>query len=67
MYGIYSGDVNKDGSVDASDKSAVKGALPSFRIGVYHVNDITGGGIVDEDDYRIISNNVPLGITVQHP
>ena len=30
-------------------------------------NDVTGDGFVDEDDYRIIQNSVPIGISVQSP
>ena len=67
VYGIYSGDVNRDGAITSSDKTSVQSVLSSFKIGVYNVNDITGDGLVDEKDYRILQNNISLGITVSHP
>lgn len=74
VYCIYSGDVTngttvgiQDGNINTSDKKAVQDTLPSFQIGVYDVRDITGDGFVDEDDYRIMQNNVQLGVSVQRP
>lgn len=66
-YGIYSGDINQDGNINSSDKSSLQSVLSTFQVGVYNVNDITGDGFVDEDDYRIIENNIPLSISVSHP
>ena len=67
VYGIYSGDVNKDGTINASDKASIQASLSLFKVGVYNVNDINGDGFVDEDDYRIIENNIPLSISVSRP
>ena len=66
-YAIYSGDVNGDGTINLSDKYTLQSALSSFLIGSYNINDITGDGFVDEDDLRILQNNIPLSISVQHP
>jgi len=67
VYGIYSGDVNRDGALDSSDKLSVQIAVPSFTKGMYDTNDVTGDGFVDESDYRVLENNAPLGVTVSHP
>ena len=66
-YGIYSGDITRDGSIDGSDKSSLKGTLPLFKIGSYDVHDINGDGIVDQSDYRLMQNNVPIGVSIQRP
>lgn len=48
-------------------KYSIQNELSAFINGSYNVNDINGDGIVDEDDFRIIQNNVPLNISVQNP
>ena len=54
-------------TIDASDKSLLQSTLSSLLIGVYNVNDLNGDGFVDEDDYRILQNNIPLNISIQRP
>ena len=67
VYGIYSGDINQDNTINSADKYVLQAALPGFSIGTYNINDVTGDGFVDEDDLRIIENNIPLNISVQQP
>ena len=67
VYGIYSGDINRDGSINGSDKFFLQSALSSFIVGAYNINDVTGDGFVDEDDYRILENNTSLNVSVLHP
>lgn len=67
VFGIYNGDVNHDGIIDINDKYAVQSQLRLFKIGVYSPNDATGDGFVDEDDFRVVENNIRLSITVSHP
>lgn len=37
--------------------------LSTFKVGECNINDITGDGFVDENDYGIFQSNIPLGIT----
>ncbi len=67
IYGIYSGDVNRDGAINYADKLQLQSVLSNFTVGTLNVNDITGDGFVDEEDYRIMELNIPLGLTVSHP
>jgi hypothetical protein len=66
-FAIYSGDINQDGYINASDKALLQAEIPLFHFGIPYLNDVTGDGFVDEDDYRILQNNTPLNISVQHP
>lgn len=67
VYGIYSGDIDANGYINASDRKSLQDSLPSFNVGVYDLRDVTGDGFVDEDDYRMIQNNAPLGVSMQRP
>lgn len=55
-FAIYSGDVNKDGTVDATDLSSIDNDAFNFVSG-YVVTDLTGDGFVDATDYSIADNN----------
>ncbi|HMS34469.1 MAG TPA: FG-GAP-like repeat-containing protein [Ignavibacteria bacterium] len=55
-YGIYSGDVNQDGTIDLNDVLSVYNAAAVFSSG-YGVNDINGDSIVDLNDILIAYNN----------
>jgi Dockerin type I domain len=53
---IYSGDVNQDGIVDASDLSLVDNDV--FYLASGYVNtDLTGDNFVDASDLSIVDNN----------
>jgi len=53
---IYSGDVNQDGSVDATDLSSIDNDAFNFVTG-YVQTDITGDDLVDASDAAIADNN----------
>jgi len=55
-YANYSGDVNQDGTVDASDLSSVDNDAANFISG-YVSTDLTGNGFVDGTDFAIADNN----------
>ncbi len=55
-YGIYSGDVNKDGTIDATDVSTIDNDASNFVSG-YVVTDLTGDDFVDGTDFAIADNN----------
>jgi len=56
VYGIYSGDVNQDGFVDAFDVVPVMNDIDSLLEGNL-ATDINGDGFVDSFDLPILSNN----------
>lgn len=55
-FAVYSGDVNQDGSVDASDLSVIDNAAFNFITG-YVLADLNGDLIVDASDALICDNN----------
>ena len=59
IYGIYAGDVSRDGVVDANDMIQVDNAAKEFWIG-YIVTDVNGDGKVDNEDQLFIFNNSAL-------
>lgn len=65
-YNIYSGDVNQDGVVDASDLSMVDNDAFNSLSG-YVNTDLNGDAIVDAGDLSIADNNVLSGVTVVTP
>ena len=55
-FAIYSGDVNQDGIVDASDALMVDNDANIFATG-YVVTDVNGDYSVDATDALIVDNN----------
>ena len=55
-YCIYSGDVNQDGVIDASDASLVDNDEANFVTG-YVNSDVTGDELVDASDAALVDNN----------
>lgn len=55
-YGLYSGDVNQDGTVDASDLGTIDNDAFNFISG-YVPSDLNGDGFTDASDYSIGDNN----------
>ncbi len=55
-FAVYSGDVNQDGTVDASDAGAIDNDAFNFISG-YVNTDITGDNNVDASDASIVDNN----------
>jgi len=65
-YAIYSGDVNKDGTIDASDQSETDNDALNSLSG-YVRTDVTGDDFVDASDLSIVDNNVANGVSVIAP
>lgn len=65
-FAMFGGDVNKDGSVDATDLSEIDNDAAEFEAG-YVVTDLTGDDIVDASDYAIADNNSTAFVTVISP
>lgn len=55
-YCIYSGDVNQDGTVDATDAGAVDNDAANYASG-YLPTDVNGDGAVDATDLALTDNN----------
>jgi hypothetical protein len=65
-FAIYSGDVNQDGTVDATDVSAIDNAANIFLSG-YVATDLTGDNFVDGTDFAIADNNAANFVSVIRP
>jgi hypothetical protein len=65
-YAIYSGDINQDGTIDASDLSSVDNdALNS--VSGYVLTDVTGDYFVDAQDVSIVDNNAYNSVSMIRP
>jgi hypothetical protein len=65
-FAIYSGDVNQDGTVDATDVSLIDNDAANFTSG-YVITDITGDDFVDGSDFAIANNNAADFVSVIRP
>lgn len=65
-YASYGGDVNQDGTVDATDVSLIDNDAANF-IGGYVVTDLTGDDFVDGTDFAIADNNASNFVSVVRP
>ena len=65
-FAIYSGDVNQDGTVDATDVSGIDNDAANFVSG-YVVTDLSGDSFVDGTDFAIADNNAANFISVIRP
>ncbi|MCY7363416.1 MAG: SBBP repeat-containing protein [Ignavibacteria bacterium] len=65
-FAIYSGDINQDDIIDASDLSSVENDA-SISLSGYVSSDVTGDEIIDASDISLIENNVALGISLVRP
>ena len=61
VYGIFSGDLNQDGSVDFNDYPALDIASSDGVLG-YDPNDLNGDASVDFNDYPLIDVNSSNGV-----
>lgn len=64
--GMYSGDVNQDGVIDATDVSAIANDASNFIEG-YVLSDLTGDNFVDGSDFVIADNNAANFVSVIRP
>ncbi len=65
-YCIYSGDVNQDGIIDASDLGQVDNAVYNYTSG-YVQTDLNGDDFVDSSDLAIVDNNASQFISAIKP
>jgi hypothetical protein len=65
-FGVYSGDINQDGTVDATDVSTIDNDAANF-VGGYVVTDLTGDNFVDGTDFAISDNNAANFVSVVRP
>lgn len=63
-FALYSGDVNQDETIDATDLSSVENDA-SVSAGGYINTDVTGDNFVDGGDLSIVENNI--GIFTMYP
>lgn len=60
-YCIISGDVNQDGTIDASDLSGVENDASNSQTG-YISTDVNGDNFIDAGDVSIVENNVGISV-----
>lgn len=65
-YAVYSGDVNQDGAVDASDLSETENDAGNSLSG-YVKTDVNGDDYVDGSDLSIVENNSSNSVSVIMP
>jgi hypothetical protein len=65
-FAYFSGDVNQDGTVDATDVSTIDNDASNFVSG-YVVTDLTGDDFVDGTDFAIADNNAANFVGVITP
>jgi hypothetical protein len=65
-FGIFSGDINQDGTIDATDLSGVDNDAFASVSG-YVKTDITGDDFVDAADVSIVDNNAYNSVSVVRP
>ncbi|MBS1550976.1 MAG: S8 family serine peptidase [Bacteroidetes bacterium] len=65
-YCIYSGDVNKDGAIDANDASLIDNSANNSNSG-YLDEDLNSDNIIDASDIGLADNNSLLQILVKSP
>lgn len=65
-FAFYGGDVNQDGTVDASDMADVDNDNAAFAYG-YNATDATGDGPTDASDIAIVDNNGALFLFYARP
>ncbi len=65
-FAIYGGDVNQDGTIDATDVSMLDNDAQNF-VGGYVVTDLTGDDFVDGTDFLIADNNATNFVSVITP
>ncbi len=65
-FGIFNGDVDQDGTVDASDLSLIDNDATNFA-GGYVPTDVNGDSFIDGTDYSIADNNATNFVSVIRP
>ena len=65
-FAMFSGDVNQDGTVDASDLSLIDNDAVNFVTG-YVSTDLNGDNFVDATDFSLADNNALNFVSVIRP
>jgi hypothetical protein len=65
-FAIYGGDVDQDGTVDATDMSMIYNDAQGFASG-YVLTDLNGDDFVDGTDFAIADNNAANFVSVVRP
>jgi hypothetical protein len=65
-YSIYSGDVVRDGFINAGDVNRIGNDSDNLLCG-YQDSDVNGDGIVDSNDMTIVDNNAANHISAIYP
>ncbi len=66
VFAFYSGDVDQDGTIDATDLSLIDNDVQNFVSG-YVVTDLTGDDFVDGTDFAIADNNAANFVSLVRP
>ncbi len=66
VWAVYSGDVNQDGAVDATDVSMIDNDASNFVSG-RTITDLTGDEFVDGSDFSISDNNASNYVSMIRP
>jgi hypothetical protein len=66
VYGFYSGDINQDGFIEASDYAPLFNDNDAVAEG-YLNTDLNGDGFVEAQDYPILFNNSDAVIELARP
>ena len=66
IFAIYSGDINKDNTIDASDFLELDPSIQAGDFG-YFPGDLNGDGAVDASDFLVLDPNIQLGVGAAIP
>lgn len=66
IFAIYSGDINKDNTIDATDFLELDPSIQNGDFG-YFPGDLNGDGAVDATDFLILDPNIQLGVGAAIP
>jgi len=66
VFAFYSGDVDQNGGIDASDAGMIDNDNSIFAFG-YNVTDVSGDGATDATDLQIVDNNAQLFLFYARP
>jgi hypothetical protein len=65
-FALWSGDVNQDGLIEATDYSMIENDVLNFAYG-YIGSDLTGDLLVEATDYSIVENNLMMFLFTIRP
>ncbi|MBL7771825.1 MAG: PKD domain-containing protein [Chitinophagaceae bacterium] len=66
VFGLFSGDINQDGSIDVFDYLIMDPDIVAGSFG-YFSTDLNGDGSVDAFDFLVVENHIAEGITANTP